>query len=235
MTKVIAQMATINGRNSSRVASIKSLIHQVDELHLIYNGGVYYENNEHISRKFPLIIQHYPQRAGDVMLDGWKFYNIERHENAYILICDDDILYPGDFARYMVDKVEEYDRKAVVTCMGKIMEPRPIMSYYNQEKECFRTFMDNPMDVPVEIPGTCAMAFHTDTVKGLTREWFASMNSDIWMGAWCKLNGVQMIVVEHRGDWLKDLTSLNPSGGWSVYGSHNDNDGEMTDVVNRYI
>ena len=235
MTKTIAQMATIAGRNSSRVASIRSLIGQVDELHLIYNGGVFFENNEHMSRKFPPIIQHYPKGAADIQSDGWKFFGVEKHEDAYILICDDDILYPEDFAARMITKVEEYGRKAVITCMGKILKPRPIRSFYLDEEACFRTFADNPSDALVEIPGTCAMAFHSSAVKGLTREFFQSMNSDIWMGVFCKQNNIHMIVMEKSGSWLKDFTAMNPSGVYNVFDAHKENDAEMTEVVNRYL
>ena len=235
MTKLIAQMATIAGRNSSRVASIRSIIKQVDELHLIYNGGVFFENNEHIGRKFPPIIQHYPSGAGACPSDGWKFYGVERHEDAYILICDDDILYPDDFAQTMISKVEQFDRTAVVTCMGKILKSRPIRSFYRDEAACFKTFETNEIDVRVEIPGTCAMAFHSDTVKGLSRDTFRSMNSDIWMGVWCKQNRVPAIVIEHSGDWLKDLTPLNAPGGWSVFDRYKNDDKHMTDLINEHF
>jgi hypothetical protein len=166
--------------------------------------------------------------------DGWKFYKVNQHQDAYILICDDDIYYPDDFALRMVGKVDEYDRKAVVTCMGKIMQPRPIESFYRNESMCFKTFETNGEDTPVEIPGTCAMAFHSSLIASLDHTFFKSMNSDIWMGVWCRQNNVPAIVIEHRGDWLKDLTPLN-STGWSVFDAHKDNDSEMTAVVNRYF
>ena len=209
---VIAQIATLKSRSFTLAKAVESLVRQGVKVKVIQNGP----------------------GTDRPMSDGWKFYNVNQHK-GYVLICDDDILYPSDFAEKMIEKVEEYDRKAVITCMGKIMKPRPIKSFYHDELVCFKTFETLTEDREVKIPGTCAMAFHSSTCPDLDHTYFQSMNSDIWMGKYCKERGIKMIVTAHAGDWLTNLMPLNPPGTFSVFDEFKNNDEVMTYVVNSFL
>lgn len=52
--------------------------------------------------------------AGNIQ-DNGKFYAVDKiDKSSYVFTVDDDIIYPKDYVRRMITKVEEYGRKAVV-------------------------------------------------------------------------------------------------------------------------
>jgi hypothetical protein len=199
---IIAQIATIPEREPILGMAVASLYGQVDMIHVETNSP----------------------------MDGMKFKASGlRTSDDIVFICDDDIKYPPDFVKVMLSHLKP---GIVVTVMGKILKPRPIKSFYRDELECFKTFENNPAMVQVEIPGTCGMAFHRATCPDLDETYFKSINSDIWMGIYCKDRGIPCYVIPHRADWLTNLMPLLPVDTPSVFDRFKDNDGEMTQLVN---
>ena len=237
MTKIIAQMATMKGREASLKEAIKSLAPQVDQLNIIYNGpnGIRWQDFNLTDNVLP----RYPEGAKERMYDGWKFFELDKYAellgDCYFLIVDDDILYPPDYAQKMIEAVERYDRKAVVTCLGKIFKPSPIKSYYRDELECFKTFEECRHDQQVEVGGAGVMAFHSSTCPGLNSNYFKSMNSDIWMAKYCKENKIPIISIRKEAGWLNNAFDLNPKGTaccWDLYAG---DDTELTTLVNSFL
>lgn len=204
---IIAQIATIPEREKTLQIAVESLYGQVDIVHVI----------------------------PDSPTDGWKFKGIESYDlEDIILICDDDIKYPPDFAEKMIGYLD-FLGGGVVTCMGKNLKPRPIGSFYRDELECFKTFSDVKEFHQVEISGTCALAFRRKTFPDLTYKYFESINSDIWLGVYCKDRDIPCFVVPHSFDWLTNLMPLLPIDTPSVFDRFKNNDKHMTDLVNKKL
>lgn len=164
--------------------------------------------------------------------DGNKFQGLKDYPlDTIVLICDDDIEYPP----YFVEVMKKYLKPGiVVTVMGKILR-LPVKSFYRDEQVRYQTFDDNDRVVQVMIPGTCGMAFFRSTCPDLDHTFFKSMNSDIWMGIYCKENNIPCFVIPHRGDWLKNLMPMLPLDTPTVYDIYKDNDSEMTELVNSRL
>jgi len=202
---IIAQIATMPGREKTLEIACNSLKNQVNFLKVIKNAP----------------------------LDGMKFAGLKDYSmDDIIFVCDDDIEYPPDFVETMV---RHLSYGAVYTVMGKILKPRPIQSYYQDYEKLYQTFDDNEKLVEVEIPGTCGMVFHRSTCPDLDGTFFKSMNSDIWMAIYCKEHNIPAFVVPHKGDWLKNLMPMLPKDTFSVYNNFHDNDKEMTDLINERL
>jgi hypothetical protein len=209
---IIAQIATIPERKRTFEIAYGSLSWQVDK------------------------IRFYPNSP----TDGWKFKGLNETDlDDTILICDDDIKYPVNFAQAMKAALSIYEgmtgKPCIVTCMGKNLKARPIESFYGDEVECFKTFEENSTHRLVEIPGTCAMAFKRSTCPDLDETFFPSINSDIWMGIYCKQRSIPCYVIPHRANWLTNLMPLLPADTPSVFDRFKDNDKHMTDAVNKYL
>jgi hypothetical protein len=202
---IIAQMATIPTREKTMRIAAESLTKQVDDIWVYKLSPT----------------------------DGWKFRmeGVKSHDDI-IFICDDDIRYPPDYVATMLRHLKQGE---VITCMGKNLKPRPIKSFYRDELNCFKTFEDNLYMEQVEIPGTCAMAFHRSTCPDIDHTYFKSINSDIWMGIYCKDNNIPCFVVPHRGDWLTNLMPLLPADTPSVFDRFKDNDQHMTELINTRL
>jgi hypothetical protein len=202
---IVAQIATIPGREKTLQIAIDSLFMQVDKVRIYPNS----------------------------ISDGLKFSNLkEFKDNDIIFICDDDICYPADFVETMMQYLRY---GVVVTIMGKIMKSRPIQSYCRDELFCAKTFEENKELVQVEVPGTCGMAFYKSTCRDLDHTWFKSMNSDIWMAKYCKENKIPCYVIPHPADWVKNLMPLLPPDSPNVWDQFKDNDKPLTDLINSFL
>ena len=202
---IVAQIASIPEREITLRKAVKSLNKQVDLVRM-------FRDSPSDGFKFKLL--------GEIPLDD------------IIFICDDDIEYPVDYVATMM----KYLRPGtVITCMGKILKPRPISSFYRDELSCYKTFEDNDCMVQVEIPGTCAMAFHRSTCPDLDHTYFQSINSDIWMGIYCKEHNIPCYVIPHKGEWLTNLMPMLPDDTPSVFDRFKNNDQHMTQLVNERL
>lgn len=200
---IIAQMATIPSRELTVRIAAKSLENQVD-----------------IVRVFR-----------DSPSDGYKFKRLTEFSNDEIIfICDDDIEYPADYVTTMM----KYLRPGIViTCMGKIMKPRPIESFYRDELIGYKTFDDIDYLRKVEVPGTGSMAFHRSTCPNLDHEYFKIKNcADIWMAIYCKENNIPVFVIPHRANWLINLMPILPLDTPNIFDSLKNDDGEITELIN---
>lgn len=240
---IIAQLASIPERHSILHRVVSSLIEQVDEIHLnlavdIEDLTTRDEESGQHEYKISKWMNHPKIKLtfhDNSLQDGAKFINAPTEPGHYVLVCDDDIAYPEGFAAHMVMLLKNpFKDKAILSCMGKVLQPRPIRSYFRDELICLKTFETQKALYAVEIPGTCAMAYCTDRVV-ITTEAMKSPNSDICVGVWAKQNGVRCYVIPHHAAWLTDLTSLLPEGSPNMFDRYKGDDGALTDYVNNNL
>jgi len=248
MNKFInCQLATIPGRINTLPDVIDSLIDQVDKLNIILNGFSFTERY-HIEKLYD-----YDQSAWGIedldklnfiprdnqMADGEKHYRIEEAEPGYIFTADDDIIYPDFYVKYMISKIEQYNRKYVVTLHGRVYNELPIYSYYRDRAEmyqCLATVKGDHVildDTKAGCGGDGVMAYHTDTFR-MHYEWceLPSM-SQLWVALACNKLGVPQMVVEHESDWL--IYTLDETFD-TIWDRENQNDGVQTNLINtRWI
>jgi hypothetical protein len=241
-----AQLATVPERMEALIQVIDSLAPQVDRLNVMLNGHTgeqavklynRYANSKHINF----------HRRDNSMTDAEKYYRVEELQ-GYILTCDDDILYPPDYVKYMISKVEQYDRKFVVTLHGRVYSGLPIYSFYRDRKPGFNTpgagmfrCMDEVKgdhiilaDGIVGCGGDGVMCWHSDTLQ-MRYEYCELPNmSQLWMALTCNHFNVPQIVVEHPSDFLTYL--LDDDSIPTIWGQHNESDGVQTNLINtRWI
>jgi hypothetical protein len=99
--------------------------------------------------------------------DARKF--LGQPPRGYVLTCDDDLIYPRDYADYMI-RMLSGARKAwgpcIVSLMGRVMRGQA-ESYY-RDKENAPKFDWRSADGIVrriDIPGSGVMIYHTDDIR----------------------------------------------------------------------
>lgn len=232
---IVAQIATIPSRSKTVLTAAYSLMFQVDHVNLILNGPWRKRDITELKNRIPrhtninVILPDGYEKGSD----GWKFYGLKKYSpETYFVIADDDIEYPEDFVATMK---EMHKGNEVLTVMGKILKPRPIRSFYRDELKCFKTFEENEKIERVEIPGTCGMLLQRYCCDDLDHTFFKSVNSDVWMGVYCKQKNLPAFVVPHSANWLKNLMPELPQNTPSVFDTYKNADGHMTEVINRYL
>jgi len=158
--------------------------------------------------------------------DAYKFTNLNISD-GYFLTIDDDLIYPENYTKYVIDKIEEYNRKSIITFHGRSFNEFPINSYYNVKTNVshFKSRLNE--DIKVQFGGTGVMGFHTDLLK-LDLNYFKYPNmADIWIGKYAKERSIDIVCSKRKKNFI-----LQQDIDESIYGSYNRGDEIQTEIVN---
>lgn len=223
---ITAQLATIPQRESSLKLTIESISKQVDWMFIICN------NYQHFLKWFNEFNRCTFIPGDNSRGDAAKFVNVE-HASGYFFTCDDDLIYPPDYVQYMISKIEQYERKAVITLHGRNYAPGRIEKYYGgrNRPEAYHCMQRVVGDHQVMVGGTGVMAFHTDTVKVKYEDFKLPNMADLWMAIVCKNQNVPIMVVEHLPNWLQ----VGYDGEDTIWNKHYNDDSVQTEMYNKYM
>jgi len=163
---VTANIASLPSREKQLVRTVESLYNQVDKINIYLNDY----------SKLPdwcldtKIRTRMSKNVGDT---GKFMFN----EVGYYFSCDDDIIYPDDYVKTLKAKIKDN----IVTIHGKVFKT-PIKTYYHGSELKIRCDQGQIGDIPVQIPGTGVMAFHTDTIRIIKKDFPRKNMADIWVG-----------------------------------------------------
>jgi hypothetical protein len=168
--------------------------------------------------------------AGDLG-DVGKFYTCEDWHGCYVFTIDDKYIYPPDYASRMIETIEKYGRKAVVSCHGRLIKPN-CTSYYMDPAEMFLLGAAVETDTFVHECGTGCMALHTDTVK-VPLEIFTHTNiTDILVSRWLQKQKIPILIMQHRYGWVR--FSPKADHVYSIHNFCNREDSIQTQLVNSF-
>lgn len=229
----IFNMCTFPARIFSFEEAVKSLLPQCDILNIYLNN--YEKIPEFLDNpKINAVLSK--DQSGNLGDVGKFFFYDTWDDDAYIFTVDDKFIYPPDYAEFMIRKVEQYKRKAVVSCHGRILM-LPCDSYYNWWKEFFGLLGNVAKDTFVHELGTGAMCFHTDTLKHLniSFEIFPRANmTDIYFSMFLQKHEIPILVAEHKAGWT--ILNTKHDESYSIHNTfnHSGKDKFQTDLINNF-
>lgn len=229
----IAQLATIPSRAKILPRVIASLIDQVD----IINVALAVDVDDDMANHLPFYLQHekiWVTMHDNSLQDGAKWINAPTDPGHFVLVCDDDIEYPANYAEKMRQALAQTGWRTIISCMGKKLRSRPVTSYFKSETICLKTFEEALSFYSVEIPGSCAMAYHTDFVR-ISQSDIKTVNSDLAIAAFAKKNGIPCYVIPHRADWLTNLMPLLPVNTPNLFDQFKNNDERLVKFINENL
>lgn len=219
---VTATLASIPARVNALEQVVASLLPQVGRVHVYLNGydGVpeFLEN--------PRISVGRSQETGDNG-DAGKFWWSD-NLSGYCLTCDDDLVYPKDYAAQLISAIQTYGSHVVVGVHGaRVVEP--VISYYTS-RTVFHCLGDVPADAPVHILGTGALAYHTSAIR-VTRSDFKAPNmADVWFAKLGREQGVRLVCLGHKKGWLQHIRHQE-----TVYTALRNHDALQTEVIRALV
>jgi hypothetical protein len=133
-------------------------------------------------------------------------------DECYHFVCDDDILFPGDYVSRMIAAIERYDRKAAVGVHAIRFQGPPYAFY--KKRVNYSMGMALPEDMRVHALGTGTLAYWAPSLP-ISIDDFPRYNAeDLFVAICAKRVGVPMICVGRDAYWLRS----QPVHTWSVYG-----------------
>lgn len=213
---ILCCLTTIPDRTLSLEQTVNSLLPQVDKIFIFLHGYTpvnlpsFLEGNDKIELAYDIEWGD----KGDI--DKFHFVNDLK---GYVLICDDDLIYPEDYAERMIKAIERHNRKALITAHGTIVFPLPIVNYY-MDRYCYPCLTDVLEEAEVQIGGTGVMAFHTDIKFDPILTDKTPNMADIWVAIWARERNIPIYVEPHTGGWIKEsehIKQQNTISGRAFY------------------
>jgi len=229
----IACIPTMPSRMNIVERSAMSIARQVDVLFIYCNNGAKLpESLRSIKNVVP--VENEPDRgsAGRFMICGMR---------GYLFFCDDDLVYPEHYCDIMIETIEKYDRRAVVSMHGRNID-LPMISYQGMGRgrnlEIHACRKEVLRDAEVMMVGTGVMAYHWSTLDGLLLKDIIHNNlDDVEFSIRCHERLTPMVVAKHGagtfeyleptgmtiwGETVKNnkplLAMINSFKGWRKYG-----------------
>lgn len=196
VTPIYAGLATIPTRHRTLESVVNSLLAQVDRLFVVLNGFV--SVPDFLSRERITVIRS--QDIGDLR-DNSKLFGLYCFMgDAHYVTCDDDIVYPDDYVKTLVDAIEKYGRKCVVGVHGAIygagsrhFRDRLLLHFEEALEE----------DLPVNVLGTGTVAFHTSTYRPDYLRFRATGMVDLMVAEQLSTSGVPCLSISRRPDFIR--------------------------------
>lgn len=225
--KVIAGVASFPARELSLEDTVKSIIDQVDELHVYLNE---YDRVPSYLKHNKIKVYRSQDCSGDIS-DIGKFYAVDE-VSGYFITLDDDLIYPLNYVDRLLAGIEKYNRKAVCTFHGRRFQSFPVNSYYRgRTRSVFRCLGSQVADEEIHFGGTGVMGFHTDTLKVDLAEFKACSMADVWMGIIAAKQNVPIVSLSHACGWIKESDRYDRSK--SIFEVSHGEDTVQTQVVNE--
>lgn len=153
--------------------------------------------------------------------DTNKFFFVSPEGGAIrgrVLLCDDDIIYPPTHVARILEALERWKDRVVVSFHGERMRScadviERSLEHHRGIREVIMGLGNVPTDQWVHAVGTGSSGFHTDAIAGFTRDCcpFPHM-SDIWFAAFCQHHKVPMLVIAHSKDDLVAIEGTQEKG-----------------------
>jgi len=202
--------------------TIDSITEQVDQIYVYMND---IQSVPHWLQRPNIQVVLSKDALGDLKSNG-KHYFAERIE-GYCFALDDDIIYPPDYVKTMIEKIEAYKRKAIVCVHGSIIR-YPFVSYY-MNRICLPFTKQLQEDVRVDVGSSGTQAYHTDTIRFYLNDFPTANMDDIYLTIKAARNKVPIICIQREGEWLRDASG--PDRSHTIYFNRSKYDAAATALI----
>jgi hypothetical protein len=202
---VWACLAAVPGRREILGQVVASLLPQVDRLGVYLNGWP----DVPACLNDPRIVVARSQDHGDRGDAGKMFWTDEAP--GYYLSCDDDLLYPADYARRLVAAIKARSNRAVAGVHGAILPSGA--EHYHRDRTVlhYREALD--VDTAVHVLGTGTAGWHAPSFRVRPSDFEAPNMADLWLAALGQRERRPFVCLARPAGWLQDLTD----GARSIY------------------
>ncbi len=222
---VTVGMASIKSREKTLEKTIRSLLPQVDSIHVYLNDYDYVPTFVQNNPKITFYLGKIYKDRGDT----GKYYGLNSVEEGYYFSCDDDLVYPPDYVEKTVEFLKLASNKVIVTYHGVLLKEGKLENYYRNRKQIhYSHFQRTP--IQVHLGGTGVMAFHVKSFKpDLTKFKYPNM-ADVWVGIQAQEKKIPIICAPRQLNWIK---SEEIPMSETIYGSKKNHD-VQTRVINEW-
>lgn len=202
---IVAGISSMAKRHAALIDAVDSLTPQVDRVHVYVQPGHRAKKSNFADRDKVEIIttDHY----GEDMGDAGKFFRAGDYEDAYYLSCDDDLVYPSNYAETVVNAIDEYGGRVIVGFHGVLMKKNP--THYYRDREVFHGLGDLEYARFVHVIGTCSAGYRTKYVPFTYKDLKSPNIADIWISLFAQQHKIPVVCLPHHKGWIKHTEKID--------------------------
>ncbi len=194
--KRVALIVSIPERADDLRRILADIEDQVDDIRILLNE---YETVPEDLYRSAKVSRIEASPKGELYASGaWNL--LAPDDEGYVLVLDDDITYPADYADAMIAKIEEHQRRAVVVVHGMDFHS-PFFDYildrslYHFETACSQ-------DRVVHAGGVGTLVFHTSTIRPQSPDFPNPNFRDLWFAVLAAEREVPIVCIARDAGWL---------------------------------
>lgn len=235
-TKTFVGIASIPKRENCLKNTIKSLIDQVD------NIGIYLDQYDEIPRwasefgdKLKFVRSQDQSRD---LGDAGKFFWVDDYD-GYYFTCDDDLIYPSDYIKRVVNVINSYKNPVAVGWHGSLILS-PFVDYYSPSSRRVFSFGSlRGKDTPVHILGTGCLGFHTKDIRISLSDFKTPNMADVYFSLQAQYQNVPLIMMRHSAKEILEQedsqeVSINKHSSLGVQSSRQNTKELQTKLVKEH-
>ena len=191
---IIVSLCSIPERILFLQEIINSILPNVDRLNVFLNN---YQNIPDFLINEKIVIERSQNHSDNG--DSNKFFWVDKINNAYHFICDDDIIYKKKYFDFMIKKLRFYNNKVIVSLCGSyiVVSKKNFIDYYKSRYH-IHINTEQSDDLLMHIVGTGVMCYHTNHIN-LTLFCLPYPNmADIWLGIYAKKYNIPLVRVNYK-------------------------------------
>lgn len=155
-----------------------------------------------------------------------KFFGFDVADpDSYFLTFDDDIIYPPNYSRALINGIDRYSRQAVVGYHGMKFIQFPVTDFYSQRR-MYQYFQKVDLDKQLDIIGSGVSGCYVATLKqkgfsNKTLSHTSNMTDDV-LSKFCRDNQIKMVCLQHRAQWIRIMPGTQDDDAtWKVAHANN--------------
>lgn len=194
--------------------SIQSICNQVDFLYIICTDNKIakkiIDEIDEFSSKTKLIESENTITQAESLFLPIEDFKKTNYESAIIFGFNDDTYYPPDYTHSLFQRLREHDFLAAVGVSGVSFAKNTVSDKHKDEEEIYyHEYSRLDQDIRVDILNTSHIAFSTDIVSNLSKEFKKTIKSDFELAKALRKGIIPLYCVSHPGDWLKRNSMLD--------------------------
>lgn len=192
-------MATYPGRFDTLQEVVMALLPQLDKLYVYVNGA---DSIPECLKHEKIVALLGKNHDGDLSATG-KIYPLKLIKKGYYFTFDDDFIYPDNYVSNLIDAIDKFNRKAVVTVHGSLFAPDVDWYYERSKGYAVRQALNEYKFI--HLPGSATVAFHTSTLKVQYEDFPREPMVDLRFGTLALEQNVPIIAIPRPKGWIKFL------------------------------
>lgn len=225
---IVASLAALPERRQSLEATVESLLRWADRVNVFVNGAM--PDRLDVLDDPRVCVESSDVNHGDRMKFRWA----DELSDGYHFVCDDDLLYPVEYAELMIEKIERNGRRAIVGVHGSTL-CEGFEDYYSDDR-LIRTFRETkPHDVRVDFLGTGALAYHAGAVRVPFACFELGNMADAFLGVYAREQGIPLVCAASPGHMVSKHPAEQPRSIYQHCLEQTRSGLDMRDAVNAYL